>query len=173
MDPSDDLQQVAEVEVPGGAEALRDAVRRIEDEYGWRSVRRIMDPNMGRSPSGAIRGVTWQDEFARVGLICDLADDGDPGRARLNELLKPDPTSRRPRFITDPRNHKTHFQLKRYVWDDYKQSSEKEQKQKARMKHDDMPTLLKYITNTNPAYRTLQDVGTVYSRAQDRPRSGY
>lgn len=173
VDPSDDLQQVAEIEVSGGAEALRDAVFKVEDAHGWSSIRRIMDPNMGRSPSGAIRGVTWQDEFARVGLICDLADDGDPGRARFNELLKPDLQSGKPRFLSDPTCTRTHFQLKRYVWDEYRMSSEKDIKQKARTKNDDYPTLLKYVCNLNPRYRGLQNIGTVYSRGMERPVCGY
>lgn len=70
---------------------------------GFHHVCRIMDPNMGRSPSSATqRNKTWQDEFDQVGLQFDLADDGEVGRHTINEYLKPDGMTDAPASMLTP-----------------------------------------------------------------------
>lgn len=64
------------------------------------------------------------------------------------------------------------YQMKRYLWDDYKNSGERDQKQKPKEKHDDFPTLLKYLVNSNPDFRTLKRGGQVY-RPQAQLTNGY
>ena len=98
IDPYDDLWQVAELEVEGDCVEVKQACDAIEAELGLHVTRRLVDPNMGASPSGAKRGVTWRDEFDNAGLYCDLADDSDVGRQRINEYLKPEQTRDQPRI---------------------------------------------------------------------------
>ncbi len=154
-DPSDDLWVIHEGEVDGDCTDVRKYVEDIEEQMGLYVVDRIMDPNMGRSPSGQVRGITWQDEFASAGLHMRLADDGDVGRSRINEYLKPDSRTLKPRIVWNPRCHKSIFQMKRYVWDNFKRQDERGLKQKARELNDDFPTLLKYVLNTDPNFRLL------------------
>ena len=163
--PNDDLQVVVDSEVEGGPEAVRDEIERIESEFGWSCITRLMDPNMGRSPSGAQRELTWQDEFDNVGIRFDLADDSDVGRARVNEMLQPDRATEKPRLVIDPRCVNTIFQIKRYTWDEHKRVENKDIKQTPRQKYDDYPTLLKYIANSNPQFRQLKLMGSVFPRA--------
>ena len=171
--PNDDLEQVAEAEVPGGPDDVKRMVEEIESSYGWSTVRRMIDPNMGRSPSGAVRELTWQDEFDRVGLTCDLADDSDVGRARLNDYLTPQSSNQRPRYVCDSRNTSTILQLKRYVWDEYRRNAEHDIKQKPKAKYDDFPTCLKYLMNSDPSFRGLRHVGQVFKRVGGRGEHGY
>ena len=161
--PEDDLEQIAELEVNDVPAVVWSQVQDLEAEYGWTQISRLMDPNMGRSASGTDRTVTWQDAFDAVGMRIDLADDGEVGRRLFNDYLKPDPHTRQPRYRCDPRNVRTIYQLKRYCWDDFKRSAEKGQKQRAKQKHDDYPTMLKYAVNSSPSFRGLAQLGTRYS----------
>jgi hypothetical protein len=159
IDPNDDWGVIHELEVLGSPADVKQRVQDIESDYGWSSITRIMDPNMGRSPSGTDRETTWQDAFERVGLNFDLADDSDVGRQLVNDYLKPDSTTRRPRLCIDPRNMKTLYQMKRFSWDDYKKAIEKDQKQRPKQKNDDYPALWRYVVNSNPTFRGCRDMG--------------
>jgi len=155
VDAYDDLWVVAEVLAEGGPDDLRAQVDTIEDTLKLRVAQRLGDPNMLKSPSGARRGVSWQDEFAEVGLRIDLADDSDVGRARLNDYFKVDPDRRQPRIHIHPSCPQTIRQLLRYCWDDYRHVDDRSQKQLPKDKDDDFPTLLKYLMNSNPTYQML------------------
>lgn len=168
VDPSDDLWVVAEGNVEGDPVDVRNHVERVERELGLTVGARIVDPNMGRSPASARRGITWQDEFDAAGLYCELGDDSDVGRARLNEYLKPDRHRWQPRIHVHPRCTDTIFQIKRYVWEDFRRKDEKDLKNKPRDKNDDYPTLLKYCMNYDPSFTFLHAGPTVLHRAGTR-----
>lgn len=155
VDPNDDYHVIAHTEVEGSAEAVRDAVSEIERKYGWIKVWRLIDPNMGRSPSGTARGITWQDEFSNVGLVYDLADDSDVGRARLNDYLKPEAKTEKPRLTFSPDVTDVHHQMKRYVWASPRRLGAP-MKQTPKNEYDDYPTLLKYLMNALPTFRLLR-----------------
>jgi hypothetical protein len=127
---------------------------------------RLIDPNMGRSPTGTTRTLTWQDEFDMAGLRCDLADDSGVGRQRFNEYLKPDPATRDVRAHIHPNCPVTIGQLKKHQWEDYKKGMDKGQKQKAKDKDDDHPTLWKY--HADPTFNGLQRGGRVYRAPRRR-----
>ena len=164
VDPSDDLWQVAEVSVEGEPSDVRKKTDEIETALGLTVARRIMDPNMGASPAGTKREISWQDEFRSAGLGCDLADDSDVGRKRLNGYLRPDRATRRPRFHVHPRCKDTIYQINRYVWDDFKRGMEKDLKQTPKAKYDDHPTLLKYCLNSEPQFNLLKYGAPVFRR---------
>jgi hypothetical protein len=168
VDPSDDIWVAAEGALDGDPSEVRDAAFETEARYGLQTTVRLIDPNMARSPASSQRGVTWQDEFEHVGLRCDLADDGDPGRSRINEFLKPDYRLYRPRLHVHPRCQTTIAQMKRYTWDEHRASLEKDLKQKPRAKNDDYPTLLKYLMNYEPSFTFLHGGAPVIRRAGTR-----
>ena len=155
VDTWDDWWVVAEAEVAGGPDEVMAKCREVETELGLRIAARIGDRNMLSSPSGAQRGVSWQQEFDDVGLRCDLSDVSDVGRSRVNEMLVPDPDRKAPRFHIHPRCAGTVRQMERYVWDDYRNPEGKAQKQIAKDKDDDFPTLLKYLGNAGVTFRGL------------------
>lgn len=160
--PNEDYEVVRTLQVKEGATAVRDEVKRIEDELQYRHITRLMDPNMGASPSGAQRELTWQMEFDNVGLRFDLADDSSVGRARMNDFIKPDRYFKRSRLRVDPSCKDLIFQMKRYVWADPKQQEGKDIAQEPLRIHDDFPTLLKYLFNYLPSVTT--SVPTVHKR---------
>jgi hypothetical protein len=165
--PNEDFEVVATRQVDGGAEAVRDTVQEVEAHFQYYHMARLMDPNMGASPSGGKdRDLTWQTEFDNVGLHFDLANDSSVGRARLNEFLKPDPQFRRPRFRMDTSCSDAAFQMKRYVWDDKKHSDTRDQSQLPLKKHDDYPALFKYFMNRMPTTETAIPKGYVRDRGQ-------
>jgi len=164
VDPSDDIWVVAEGAEPGDPMDVRKNVDSVEREFALQIAARIIDPNMGRSPSSSKRETVWQDDFDQAGLVTSLADDGESGRATLNTYLKPDSGRWQPRIHIHPRCKQTIHQLKRFVWADYKLSSERAQRQIPRDREDDYPTLLKYLMNMNPSYAMLNGIGQVIHR---------
>jgi hypothetical protein len=155
VDAFDDLWVVAYDKVEDVPVEVKKRVDKIETSLKLRVFQRLIDPNMGSSPSGIRREVSWADEFANAGLRCDLADDSDVGRARLNDYLKPDPKRLAPRIHFREGLYDPVLQMKRYSWDDHRASLEKDLKQKPKEKYDDFPTLLKYLMNTDPSFSFL------------------
>ena len=168
VDPGDDLWQVAELSVEGEPIDVKKKTDEIETRLGLVVARRLMDPNMGASPAGVKRDISWQDEFRAAGLACDLADDSAVGRSRLNGYLKPDRATRQPRFHVHARCRDTVYGINRYVWEDYKRALEKDLKQTPKAKLDDYPTLLKYCLNSEPMFNILKYGAPVFRRTGQR-----
>jgi len=167
--PDDDWWVIREGIVEGDPTAVREYVDRVESDLGLGIARRLIDPNMGRSPASSSRGVTWQDEFDKVGLVTDLADSSEVGRSRVNEMLIPDSVSRRPRLMINSLCTQMVFQMGRFVWDDYRQSLEKSQKQKPKEKHDDFPAILRYFANSEPSFYNLREGTRIVRRSSMKP----
>ena len=168
IDPGDDVWVVAEAEVDGDEVEVKQTVDEIEESLGLYVPMRIIDPNMGRSPANTSRELTWQDAFDRAGLRCDLADDSSVGRKTLNVYLKPDEHTLRPRVHIATSCPNTAYQMKRYVWSEFKRSMEKDVKQTPREKYDDYPTLLKYLMNAGPTFNMLKSGPSTLSRPGTR-----
>lgn len=149
VDANDDLWVVMETEVQDEPKEVKKRCDEIERQHHLHVVKRLMDPNMGRTPSGINRSITWQDEFERVGHYCETADDSDVGRAKINDYLRPDQHTKRPRLHAHAVNCPwTVHQFGRYVWHP--------DRQKPIPEHDDYPTLIKYLMNSEPSYRYLK-----------------
>ncbi|MDZ4342304.1 MAG: hypothetical protein U1E51_07680 [Candidatus Binatia bacterium] len=166
--PSDDWRVVAEGQCEGDCTDVRKDAERIERDMGLVVAQRLIDPNMGLSPAGQKRGVTWQQEFADAGLNCDLADDSAVGRKRINTMLKPDPGTLQPRMIVHRRCRNTVYQICRYSWDNYATKLDKDEKQTPKSKYDDYPTLLKYLANSEPNFRFLKGGAPILQRYAKR-----
>ena len=164
VDPADDLWVVDEMSVEGDPVDCRKECDEIETRHGLNIALRLIDPNMGRSPSSSRRGIVWQDDFDAAGLVTELADDSEVGRKHLNQFLKPDERRMQPRIHIHPRCATAIAQIKRYTWDDYKRAAEKDMKQTPKPKHDDHPTLLKYLMNYAPTFAGLRGIGAIFSR---------
>ena len=87
-------------------------------------------------------------------------------------MLAVDEQLERPRWTIDPRCKTTIYQMRRYLWDDFKRQAERDQKQRPKDRHSDFPTLYKYLANSQPTFRTLKTVGQVYKRTRVQ-ESGY
>ena len=168
VDPSDDYWVVAEAETPADPEEVKVLVDEIEGDMGLNVQLRLMDPNMGASPASAKHKISWQEEFQNVGLYCDLADDSDVGRGRVNEYLKPDQDTMRVRLTVHERCHQVIHQMKRYAWDNFKKAEERDIKQRPKPKNDDYPTLLKYLMNYLPVFSALHQGPRIISRPGTR-----
>ena len=173
IDPADDLHVVAEAAVDGDPVEYARHAFDIERSHHLDVVLRLCDPNMGLSPASAQRGITWRDEFDAAGLLCDLADDAEAGRKRLNVFLAPDSHTRRPRVRFRLECIEAVKQMKRYQWDDHKRALDKDQKQKPKQRYDDFPTLLKYLMNYRPEYRSLRTSGVIHRSRHGVADDGY
>lgn len=168
IDPNDDLYVCHELDVDGDAADVSSAVSDIEKSLSLDVRLRLMDPQMGAQPLGGRRETTWQEEFVENGLMIDRADRSDVGRKRLNQFLKPDADTMQPRILFHPRSYNTILQMKRYVWDDFKHNANREQKQVAKQRYDDYPTMLKYLMNYSPSFNYLFGNAPIIKRAGRR-----
>ena len=173
VDPSDDLWVTACGENQFEPVETATEIHAQENELGLVNAQRIMDPNMGRSPSSAKnREETWQDAFDVAGLKCDLASDSSVGRQLLDEYLKPDRHTKQPRIHFSYACGLVTEQMKRYSWDNYRTKDERGVKETPRPKYDDFPTLLKYVMNSNPLFSVLRDGAPILRRTGTRSK-GY
>ena len=168
IDPSDDIWVVNEGQMDADPADFAANVFDMESSMGLNVVARIMDPNMGRSPASAKRNITWQDEFTEAQIFCDLADDSDVGRGRVNEYLRPDQYRLMPRLHVHQRCQVMIYQMKRYSWDEHKLRVDRDVKQKPRQKYDDFPTMLKYLLNYDPRFTWLYHGAPVIQRTGKR-----
>lgn len=178
VDPSDDLWQIAEMEVDGEPAMVRDRVFDFERSLRLNILGRIIDPNMAGSPahSAGQRHVTVREEFDAVGLRCALADDAfDVGMKRVREFLKPDPRTKRPRLHIFNTCHITNKQMKNYSWDEWARYSTEQRDPKAtpKAKQDDFPTLLRYLANLNPTYAGLNRGGRPMQATRKKRTAAY
>ena len=157
--PSDEMFQVAELEVDAEPSVVRAKVQELEKKMHLDNiVRRYMDPNMGKSPSGSggRRNRTVEDDFNDVGLRCDMADDNrDTARSLIRGRLIPDPRTERPMLSIWNTCVKTIYQMNRYSWDEWARgrTDTKDPKATPQDKFSDFPTLLGYVCNSMPSYR--------------------
>ena len=163
VDPNDDFWMIQEAEIEGDAPDVKGLVEDIEEAMNLDVRLRLMDPNMGRTPT-AKRDITWQDEFENAGLRLGLADTSEVGRKRVNQYLKPDARTRRPRLMFHSRCRNAAVQMKRFVWDDFRRTMDREQKQLVKRKYDDYPAILRYLMNADPTFRMLYAGAPVISR---------
>ena len=168
IDPKDDWWVIADGKLEGDCVEVREAVHRIEKDMGLSVAQRMMDPNMGASPSGQRREVSWQDEFSAAGLHCDLASDVDVGRFRINHLLKPDQQTMMPRIHFHARARDAIYQMNRYVWSEFSKNVDRDIKQAPKDTNDDYPTLLKYLANSDPCFAFLRGGAPVIHRPGKR-----
>jgi hypothetical protein len=164
IDPQDDWWVVAEGKLADDCTEVFKEVQRQEAEFGLHTARRLMDPNMGASPSGQRREVSWQDEFSAAKLHCDLADDSGVGRQRVNQMLKPDTFTQRPRIFFHPRCRDTIYQMNRFSWSDYSKNVDRDQKQTPSDKYSDYPAMLRYLANSDPAFQFLKHGAPIIHR---------
>ena len=167
ISPQDDWYVVVEGKCDGDCVDTRRAVNEIEAAMGLYVPQRLTDPNMALSPTGPKR-VNWIDEFAAAGLLLDLADDSSVGRQRINQMFKPDADTEQPRLFIHPRCKTTIYQLQRYSWADFSKRVDRDQKQEPKDKHSDMPTLLKYLANSDPSFRFLKSGPQIIQRPGSR-----
>lgn len=166
--PSDDWWVVAELECKGDPTDMRVMCDELESDLGLRVVRRVIDPRMGASTSGAVRDRTWRDDFDAAGIYCDLGvitHEADIGRDAINTMLRPDPHTRMPRLLFHPRCVNAIQQFKRFMWEDYKETIDKGQKQKAKDKYDDYPACLRYFALEEPNFDALMHSGRIVQAA--------
>ncbi len=161
VDPTDDLWQVAELEVNDEPVEVKKAVDRLESDHHLQVCKRIMDPNMGESPDSSSKRTTdkVRESFDKVGLRCDMADDDQiTGRSRVKEYLKPDARTRRPRLHVFQTCARTNSQMNKWCWAEWARYSAdtRDPKPATMNKNDDFPKNLIYAVNCQPTFAGLR-----------------
>jgi len=168
INPSNDWFQIGELQLDADPTEVRLKVNDYEESHNFRIAKRLIDPNMGASPSaGGKRSVTVRDQFDAAGLRCDLADDNrDTARTYIKEMLAPDYKTRKPRLQVFNTCRVTNFQMKNYSWDEWTRYSHDERNSKPIPKdlHSDFPTCLGYFANMRPTFYGLHSESHIINR---------
>lgn len=156
--PSDDIIMVAELSAQGTASDIKRQVDRVEALGHWSPVRRLMDPNIATESNDKLRrGWTLRQSYDEVGLRCDLAiDEVVPGIERVQESLKPDKDTRRPRFQVFNTCPLFIHSMQRWSWDDWVRQVDRDPKESPRDKWKDFPDLIRYLCNARLTYNGLK-----------------
>ena len=155
VSPSDDCYLIGELEVQGTAKDVVNAIRAFEGQHHIRPVKRLMDPNIATETNDRMqRGWTIRKEYDAEGLRCDLANDEiNAGISQVQEFLRPDPRTRRPRlsvFNTCPRFI---YGMTHWTWDEWIRGGNREPKEKVRDRHKDFPDLARYFVLDRPSFQ--------------------
>jgi hypothetical protein len=172
--PWDDWVEIKEMLIDAEPEIVRDKVLDFEKQFDLNIAKRIIDPNMGRSPAhnAGQRKITVAEEFAAVGIRCDdsVSDSFPVGNRRVKVMLKPDPKTREPRLRIFSDCVKSNFQMMHVSFDEWARftSDERDPKQTWRPLNDDFPKLFIYLANANITHAGLQMGAQVLRRAARR-----
>jgi len=152
--PSGDVVMVAEAEADGTAEDVKRVIDDVESRHRLLVRKRLMDPNIATETNDKLgRGWTIRKAYDDVGLRCDLAaDDINVGIQNVQELLKPDRRTRRPRLRVFSTCQRFIYGMTHWAWDEHVRAGDKEPKEKVRDKAKDFPDLIRYLANDRPDY---------------------
>lgn len=173
--PTDDAYCVAELQVGGTAGDVAREVRALELARGFAPVRRLMDPNIATETNDKLqRGWTIRKAYDDAGLRCDLANDEiNAGIQTVNEWLKPDPATRRPRLVVFRDCTRVAYGMTHFTWDEWTRQGDREPKEKVRDRYKDFPDLLRYFVMDRPSYHGLTRGHARLTWATGRSARGY
>ena len=154
LTPSDDVVMVAEAEADGTASDVRHVIDDVEERHRFLVRKRLMDPNIATETNDKLgRGWTIRKAYDEAGIRCDLANDEiNAGIQNVNELLKPDRATRRPRLRVFSTCQRFIKGMRTWSWDEWTRTGDKEPKEKVRDKAKDFPDLIRYLANDRPNY---------------------
>jgi len=172
--PADDWVVIKEMEIDGEPEIVRDKVFDFEKQFDLNIVKRIIDPNMGRSRAhnAGKRDITVAEEFSAVGIRCDdsVSDNFIVGKNRVTAMLRPDPKTREPRLKIFTSCRKSNYQMNHFSYDEWARysSDQRDAKPTPRPLNDDFPKLFGYLANANVTHAGLVMGAQVLRRAARR-----
>lgn len=168
--PSDDVIMVANLAIDGTAGEVKRAIDEVERSQHLHPVKRLMDPNIATETNDKLkRGWTLRKAYDDVGLRCDLANDEmNVGIETVNEWLKPDAHTRKPRFQCFDACAETIHAMSRWAWDDWSRSSnERDPKERPRERHKDWCDLVRYCLMDRPTF-TGYTMGAAFRHRRTR-----
>ncbi len=86
------------------------------------------------------------------------------GIHNVEELLMPDPRTRRPRFRAFNTCQKFAYGMTHWSWDEHTRQGDRDLKEKTRDRFKDFPDLLRYLANSRPSFFGLTRGGGVWHR---------
>lgn len=161
IDPLDQWWQIAEADVDGDAQAVKDTCEALEAEHGWRPVWRKGDPKLPYQTNQYVRTTGGQPfsikkAFEEVGFdFMDSNPDFALGINRIQEALKCSPYTRQPRIRVHASCTKTIYAVGHFSWEG-SHRTDPGLREKPSRKNSDFPALWRYLANDNPDWRMLQ-----------------
>lgn len=178
VDEADHYWQLAELEVPGNAAAVRAACERLEAARGWEVVWRKGDEKITEQGNQFAKEVDGQPFNIRVAFQ-EAGFDFEPAntnfvvaRNRLLDAFKPDPGTRRPRFRVHESCVNTRRSFTHHVWKSSSRSDDVGLKEQPSRKLSDHPALARFLMMDEPGYLQCQRLRSGAVTVWKRPGVG-
>ena len=164
VDRMDQWWQVAELDVPGGAEAVTAAVEGLERARGWVPVWRKGDPKITAQANQFAREIDGEvfnirRAFAEVGFDFEPAGTNfTVGRERVLQAMAVNPLTRAPRLRVHRSCVKTIYSMTHFTWESPRRDGTPTAKDQPARRHSDFPALIRYLAIDDPEHRQLERV---------------
>ena len=161
----DDVYVMYEFTKHCGLRKLAANIKAIEKHFGWNVVKRLIDPNFGKSPSKVGSRVSVIQELANYRCSFFGADDGkEAGRLKVKDMLhynknKPLDIDNKPKlFFVKSTCPKTIHSMQNLQHDDWKGTQDRDPKEDVKPKDEHGAHCVRYLCNSTPTY----DLPVVY-----------
>lgn len=164
VDPQDGWWQVAEMEIPGDAASVKEAVYAFEREHKLHPFWRKGDPKITAQTNQFAREFQGQQFSIRTAFeeaqfwFEDANTNFTVGRERILGAFRPNPLTRVPKLRIHEDCAKTRYSVTHFTWDMGARQENRDVKDKPSKKHSDFPALLRYLANDDPTWYGIQAV---------------
>lgn len=171
VDRINDIYVMYEAIKEGTIQEISALIRATEQHFGWRVVRRLIDPNFGRKPLLST-GLSVIDEFFKYKVsFSEACDDKESGHLKVKQFLhynaqKPLDINNKPKlFFVKDRVPKTIHSMLNYQYDEWKGSQDRDPKETEKPKDYHGADTVRYLCMSNPEFylpQIYEPVGAYY-----------
>lgn len=158
VDRINDIYVMYELVKEGTTAQLASMILATEKFFGWRVVKRLIDPNFGRKPLLST-GLSVIQELAKNRCYFTEADDNkEMGHLKVKEMLhfnqdKPVDINNKPKlFFVKDRTSKTIHSLLHYQYDEWRMNAEKDPKEDTKAKDCHGADSVRYLCISQPQF---------------------
>lgn len=162
VDRINDIYVMYESVKEGTISEIAALIKATEQHFGWRMVKRLIDPNFGRKPLLST-GLSVIEEFAKNKVIFNEAnDDKEAGHLKVKQYLHynsrlPLDINNKPKlYFVKGATDKTIHSLQNYQYDEWKGNQDRDPKEQEKPKDTHGADSLRYLCMYNPAFHLPQ-----------------
>ena len=171
VDRINDIYIIYEIVKDGTIQEISALIRATEQYFGWRVVKRLIDPNFGRKPLLST-GLSVIDEFFKYKVsFCEADDDKVTGHLKVKQMLhydskRPLDINNKPKlFFVKDRVPKTIHSMLNYQYEEWRSNQDRDPKETEKPKDCHGADVTRYLCMSNPEFylpQIYEPVGAYY-----------
>lgn len=162
VDRINDVFVMDEMIIEGTIAELAASIKAREQYYGWNVVKRVIDPNFGRTPLTGT-GVSVIEELRKFRVyFAEANDNKEFGRLKVKEMLhynmaKPIDINNKPKlYFVKNKVPRTWRSVQNHQFDEWRTGVDKDPKEKEKEKDTHGADVVRYIAVSNPEFYVPQ-----------------